>query len=163
LSGLVLRFADIPGSTLKREHMKTFFAGILLIAFIGSCKKNGAAICEQNMAGIAGKYKITRLEHVSYNTGAAQDATSTLTSCELSGTYTLRADGNATFAESINCNGSGNGTWDLSGGHFYISLNAGDGNQIGLTSVVSWDCTDLVLITQFPSVDSNYRFTLTRF
>jgi Lipocalin-like domain len=114
------------------------------------------------MVEIAGRYKLTKLESVSYNTGAAQDITSMLTSCELLSIYNFNADGTATYTEVTNCNGSGSGTWNLSEAGLNTSFTTGSGNRISLTSIVSWDCTNLVLITRLPSVTYNYRYTLTK-
>jgi len=41
----------------------------------------------------------------------------------------------------------------------YTNFATGTGNRIGSTSIVSWDCSELVLITQFPSVTYNNRYT----
>ena len=113
------------------------------------------------MAQIAESYQLTKFESVLYNTGAAQDVTSTLTNCELSGIYHFNIDGTAAYTESTNCSGSGSGTWSLSNS-LYTLFTSGDGNRISSTSITSWDCTNLVLITMFPSVTYNYRFTLTK-
>ena len=115
------------------------------------------------MAEIAGRYKITKLESVSYNTGAAQDITSTLTNCELLSIYNFNAGGTATYTELTGCNGSGSGTWNVSETGLYTSFTTGGGNRISLTSILSWDCISLVLITRWPSVTYNYRYTLTKF
>lgn len=114
------------------------------------------------MTDIAGTYKITKYETVSYNTGTLQNVTSSLTSCQLSAIYHFSADSTAAYAEPANCGGSSSGTWRISGSGFYVSFNSVNANLIGLTSITSWNCDDLVLTTLFPSVDYNYRFTLTR-
>ena len=142
--------------------MKTFFLSILVISFVVSCKKKDTDTCEITMAEIAGSYQLTKFESVSYNTGAAQDLTSTLPSCELSGIYNFKTDSTATYTELTNCNGSGNGTWSLSDAGLYTSFTSGNGNRISSTSITSWDCTNLVLMTRFPSVPYNYRFTFTK-
>jgi hypothetical protein len=143
--------------------MKTFFLLSLFITCFLSCKKKEATTCEITMTEIAGHYKFTKLEKVSYGTGEAQDITSTLTSCELSGTYTFNIDSTATYSESGNCNGSGTGTWDLPGTWMYTAFTLGNGNRINATFIESWDCSNLVLITRYPSVNYNFRTTLTRF
>ncbi len=115
------------------------------------------------MAEIAGSYHLTKFESVSYNTGAAKDNTSSLTSCELSDIYTFHADSTAAYSELTDCNNNGSGGWGVSNATLYTSFTSGTGNRISGTSITSWDCSNLVLLTRFPSVDSNYRFTLTRF
>jgi hypothetical protein len=114
------------------------------------------------MAQIAGTYQLTKFQSVSYNNGATQDLTSTLTNCELSGIYHFKTDGTATYTESINCSSIANGTWNLSNGSLYTLFTSEDGNRISSTSITSWDCTNLVLLTSFPSVEFNYRYTLTK-
>ena len=148
--------------------MKNIFFSILAILLLASCKKNNTNTCEQTMAEIAGKYKLIKLELVSYKTGAIQDVTSTLTSCQLSGVFVLHSDSTATYTELSSCNDSGTGTWNLSGGinsseNLYASFTSGNGNYISLTSISSWDCRNLVLTTSFPYAQYNNRYTLAKF
>jgi hypothetical protein len=148
----------------SNAYRKIFFSTVLLIVCIVSCKKKDTNTCETTMADIAGSYHLTKFESVSYNTGAAQDVTFFLTSCELSGIYKFNIDSTATYSELTNCNNSGSGVWTASETTFYTFFTSGTGNRLsGLTlSITSWDCTNLVLLTSFPSVDSNYRYTLTK-
>jgi hypothetical protein len=145
--------------------MKNLLAAVLLITLLFSCRKNGVLckeppeVCERTVPGIAGNYKLTKFELVSFSTGQAQDVTATLTACELSGIYDLRIDRTANYTEMANCNGSGTGTWDLTDGGVLITSFW---TRIRNTSIVSWDCTNLILITHFPSVLNNNRYTLTR-
>jgi len=115
------------------------------------------------MASISGNYKFTKLEKVAYSTGETQDITSTLTSCDLSGIYTFKTDSTVTYTESTNCNGNGIGTWNLPGTFMYTTFASGNGNRINATLIESWNCFNLVLLTRYPSVTYNYRFTLARF
>ena len=142
--------------------MKIFFFCILITTCVASCKKNHVDTCLINLAQIAGSYKLTKLETVSYSTGAASDITSSLSSCDLLSIYNFRADGTATYTELANCNGSGSGTWSLSETELFTYFTTGSGNRINLTSIVSWDCANLVLITRWPSVAYNYQYILTR-
>ena len=158
----VLWFKLSHTDDIKLINMKIFSFSVLIVICIVSCKKKDVNTCHINMTEIAGSYKVTKLESVSYNTGAAQDLTSTLTSCELLGIYNFNADSTATYTELANCNGSGSGTWNLSEGGLYTDFTTGSGNRISLTSIVSWDCANLVLITRWPSVVYNYRYTLTK-
>lgn len=148
--------------------MKKIFFGILAIVLLASCKKNNTNTCEQTMAEIAGKYKLIKLEQVSFKTGAIQDVTATLTGCQLSGVFVLHSDSTATYTELSGCNGSGTGIWNLSGGinsseSLYTSFTSGNGNYISLTSISSWDCRNLVLTTNFPGAQYNNRYTLAKF
>ena len=113
------------------------------------------------MADIAGQYKMTKLEQVSYATGMAQDVTSTLSLCQLSGIYTLVADSTISFSEPGNCPESGTGHWNIDNGNFIVMFNSG-GGYLRLTYIVSWDCKTLVLMTRYPNVNTNDRITLTR-
>ena len=141
--------------------MKILFAGILVFVFLAGCRKKSDT-CDQNMADIAGKYKMTKFEQVSYSTGMAQDVTSYLTACQVSGIYTLNADSTMIYTETANCTGSGAGRWNIDGGHFYTEFNSGSSYLIHPTVIVSWDCNTLVLMTQYPNANTNDRITLTR-
>jgi len=142
--------------------MKIRFLIGLIITCTVSCKKRDSPACVITTAQIAGHYKLTKLESVSYNTGIAQDLTSTLTNCELSGIYNFNNDNTATYSELVNCNGSSSGTWALSETWLITSFTSGIGNRINGTLIESWNCSILVLTTQYPSVNFNYRFTLRR-
>lgn len=148
--------------TLNAYSMKTYLLSMLVVACFVSCKKSTATSCETTMTDIAGNYKITKYESVSYNTGATQDVTSSLASCALSAIYRFNIDSTATYTELNGCNGSGSGTWATSGSGFHTAFGPGNGNRIDVTSITSWDCSNLVLTTMFPSVTYNYRFTLSR-
>ena len=143
--------------------MKNLFTIVLLTSLLFSCNKSTVKVCEKTIAGITGTYKLTKFELVSFDTGQAQDVTNTLSPCELSGIYDLRVDKTASYTEMANCTGNGTGTWGLTeGGILYTSFASGNGSRISNTSIVSWDCIHLVLITHFPSVVNNNRYTLTR-
>ena len=143
--------------------MKALFIPVLLTSLLLSCKKDNIKTCQKTVPGIAGIYKITKFESVAFSTGQAQDNTSGLTTCELSGIYELRSDNTARYSEITNCNGSGSGTWGLTeGGILYTSFASGSGGRISGTFIESWDCNNLVVITRFPSALNNYRYTLTR-
>jgi hypothetical protein len=156
-------------TSCKWTHIKTFLLSILAILSLASCKKNASPenitkTCEKYTAGIAGKYKLIKVELVSYWTGAAQDVTSRTASCQLSGIFELRTDGTASYAEPAGCNGSGTGIWSVPGEvTLYTSFTSGNGVYISGTSITSWDCTNLVLTTKYPAVEYNSRYTLTRF
>ena len=142
--------------------MKTSLFISLIILGVISCKKKDVSTCDITMPEIAGNYKLIKFESVSYATGSATDLTSTLTSCELSGIYNFNIDSTAIYTELTNCNGSGNGTWKVSETWLYTAFTSGDGNRISSTLIESWNCSTLVLITRYPSVTYNYRFTLRR-
>lgn len=143
--------------------MKTFFLLSLVITTITACKKNESPACHITMTEIAGTYKFTKLEKVAYSTGDAQDITSTLSACELSGIYVFYTDSTATYTELPNCNGSGSGTWNIPGTWMNTTFSPGNGNRINGTFIENFDCNNLVLITRYPSVTYNFRITLSRF
>ncbi|HLK30542.1 MAG TPA: hypothetical protein VKT28_18315, partial [Puia sp.] len=130
---------------------------MLIFAFV-ACAKKDTNVCQTTMAEITGTYHLTKFESVSYQTGAAQNRTSSLTSCEVSGIYKFNIDSTVTYSELSNCNNSGNGVWWASKTSFYSLFASGVSNRIGggAISITSWDCTNLVLITNYPAVDSNY-------
>src|SRR5215467_3110350 len=128
--------------------MKAFFISILAILLIESCKKNTsntttAKTCGKTMTEIAGRYKLTKVELVSYWTGATQDVTSTLPTCELSGIFDLNRDSTAVYTEPPGCDGSGTGTWGITG-NLYTVFPSGNGVYISDTEITSWDCDNLV-------------------
>jgi len=143
------------------KEVKSLLPVILFMGVLSGCHKSTES-CEQTMSAIAGQYKITRYERVTYGTGAVQDVTFYLTGCQLSGIYTLSADSTIIYQEQSNCTDSGAGRWRIESGGFYTEFNSGGGRNINLTTIVSWDCTNLVLISHYPNANFNDRFTLTR-
>lgn len=142
--------------------MKMYLLSILVFGCLVSCKKTTTTSCQATMTDIAGNYKIIKYESVSYNTGATQDVTSSLPGCMLSAIYHFNSDGTATYSESGVCDGSRNGTWATSNSGFHSTFESANGNRVDATSITSWDCTNLVLTTMYPSVNYNYRFTLSK-
>lgn len=147
---------------LNAYNMKVYLLSILFFICFVSCKKAATTSCGTTMTDIAGNYKIIKYESVSYNTGATQDMTTALPGCMLSAIYHFNSDGTATYSESGSCDGSRDGTWAASNAGFHSTFASVNGNRIDATSITSWDCTNLVLTTMFPSVNYNYRFTLSK-
>jgi len=148
--------------------MKKLFISIVVITGILSCNKKkdttGTTPCTVTIPAIAGSYKLTKLETVSFDNKTIQDITSTLSSCDLSGIYFFNADSTATYSAAAACSGNSSGTWRLGGvTGFFTSFNPGN-KGIGTTATLisSWDCTNLQLMTMYPTVAFNHRFTLTR-
>lgn len=140
-------------------HMRILiFLFASLLCF--SCKKHGD--CTMNMNSIAGTFKEVKMESVAFGSSIFTDVTSTLPSCELSGVYRLSADSTFTYTEPGTCKGSGSGTWEISDSWLYLSFTSGSGTRISGTSINSWDCSSLVLLTRYPSANFNYRITLHR-
>lgn len=110
--------------------------------------------CDTTVAGIAGSYQLVKL--ISFKNTDTLDLTPISTSC-----YTFNASGTANYVQSTNCNGSNGGTWNVFNGIFSFSLMGGDNTTIfnsALTLITIWDCTNLVLTTDYPSA-TNYRYT----
>ena len=141
-----------------------FIVAVIIIIIAASCKKSTTpANCELTTDAFAGMYKITKRESVAYTSGVATDQTVLLTDCVLSGIYDFRTDGTVTYTENGTCTGSGNGTWSISNTNLITSFVSGNGGTISQAQYTqSWDCTKIVLMTAYPSVVANDRYTLTR-
>jgi hypothetical protein len=137
--------------------MKSLLAGILGIALIVSCKKDVTKDCRLTMPAIAGRYHITKLEQVAFDTGIARDITFSLTNCQLADVYTFSMDSIATCIPLPGCSNNGVGKWTVEDGHVSILLN-----NFPMTAFVSWNCSNLVMITLYPSTVSNDRYTFTK-
>jgi hypothetical protein len=145
--------------------MRLLIALVVAIALLISCKEKSItdpAPCELTMQLFAGNYKITKLEKVYYATGIAEDITSSLTSCDLTALYNFKIDSTAAYSVGASCTGNTTGTWNISNANFNCSFASSQANRISNTTKVSWDCSKLVLITSFPSVVYNFRYTLSR-
>lgn len=142
--------------------MRQFLKYLPITFLLFSCKKNDTPVCETNMASMAGSYHLTKFERVAFSTGIPQDVTGTLSSCELSAVYNLNPDSTATYSEGGSCTGSGSGNWQYST-NFIFSFKSGNGVRLNTAFFYSWNCTNLVVMTAYPSTVSNDRYTLTRF
>lgn len=142
--------------------MRSIHLSILIITCLASCHKKETTNCETDITQIAGSYQLTKLEKVYYSTGAVQDVTNTLTSCQLSGIYHLNANSTAVYTEEATCTGSGTGTWRLEGTTPYIYFNTGFGGWINSAPFQQWDCNQMIFMTYYPTIEYNCRFTLSR-
>jgi hypothetical protein len=145
--------------------MKLLISLLVAILLLASCKERSitdSVPCELTMPLVAGNYKITKLEKVYYATGIAEDVTTSLTNCDLTAVYNLKIDSTASYSVAAACTGNATGTWNISSANFHCSFTSSEANRISNTSTASWDCSKLVLITMFPSVVFNLRYTLTR-
>lgn len=138
----------------------------MFTAITFSCKKSGTEentpACELSLSSVSGIYHLTKAEKVAFSSGDATDITSSISSCELNAAYELNLNGTATYTENASCTGSGSGTWTAGNGAVSFNFTSGNGSRINSTSLVSWNCTTLVVITSTPSTLFNYRYTLTR-
>jgi hypothetical protein len=155
--------------TQKPKQMKAYISILLLCHLLFSCNKSGdtgaAALthCDLSMITLAGNYQLTRLEQVAYATGIATDVTGSLTDCELPGIYNFKPDSTATYTEPAGCNGNGTGKWSIAENILTLSFSSGNATRLNFTTLVSWNCSNLVLITHYPSTLFNNRYTLTKF
>lgn len=145
--------------------MTRFILLLFLATIVLCCKKSTKpVVCETTTASITGSYHLTKYERVIYATGIPQDMTNTLSACELNAVYKLNADSTAIYTENGSCTGSGTGNWRLyNGSSFVFNFKSGNGMRLNTGMFNSWDCTNLVLMTAYPSTISNDRYTLTRF
>lgn len=151
-------------------YCKKYTGSLILLCMLCSaffsCKKSntetGNTGCEVSVSSLAGKYRLTKAERVAFTSGTATDITSTISNCELTAEYNFDTNGTATYTESSACTGSGSGTWRIEGGDIVIEFTSGNGSRVNSTSVVSWNCATLVLITRTPATIYNYRYTLSR-
>ena len=148
----------------NRKYSGTLILLSLLFSAFYSCKKSTTKnpACDVSVSSIAGKYYLAKAEKVAFSSGAATDITSTLSNCELTAEYNFDMNGTATYIESAVCTGGGSGTWKIENGNIVINYTSGNGSRLNTTSIVSWDCSKLVLITSTPSTLYNYRYTLSR-
>jgi hypothetical protein len=142
---------------------KMLFSLLLISTVMVSCSKDDAApSCATSVSGIAGSFKITKLELVT--NGVPSDITLGLTSCELSGIYRLNADKTATYTEAgSSCTDSwSGGSWDVVSNKLIIKDDTN--SEWYNASITSWNCSNL-LISESGTIGSqtvNYVTTFTK-
>lgn len=134
----------------------SFVVFISLSLLFSSCKKsNDDRDCEITEANIAGIYKLsaavriqgsveTDVLHVLYN------------DCELDDTNELKTNNTFVYTDAgVVCSPSGSetGTWSISGNTLIL-------NGVSLTTIVSYDCSKMVVT--YPDGSSTIRETYTR-
>lgn len=152
---------------MSMNRYRTFVASLILAgslpALLLSCKKSNTpdpVPCQLSVSAMTGTYQLIKAEKVAFAGGAATDITSSLSACELNAEYQFNAGGSALYTETSPCTGSGSGTWRIEDSKLIVDYTSGNGARINSTTVVSWDCSQLVLITSTPSTLYNYRYTL---
>jgi hypothetical protein len=123
---------------------KTLFIALLSLLVICSCSKSGSSSsCEKTVAGIAGTYKIVKIELGT--SGTFIDITSSaLSACEADDRFQLKADKTVVYTDAGTvCSPAGDdtGTWDVVGNT--LTLSAGSVDLTGAT-IDSYDCSKLV-------------------
>lgn len=139
-----------------KKILFSFVVFISLSLLFSSCKKsNDDRDCEITEANIAGIYKLsaavriqgsveTDVLHVLYN------------DCELDDTNELKTNNTFVYTDAgVVCSPSGSetGTWSISGNTLIL-------NGVSLTTIVSYDCSKMVVT--YPDGSSTIRETYTR-
>jgi hypothetical protein len=114
------------------------------VVLLASCKKDkDAANCEVSVAGIAGSYKISKVEAIII--GTSQDITSTsVEACKRDDVYVLKADKTVSYQDAgtvCSLNGTGTGTWDIVNGKLTLNANGTDFDG----AAVSNNCSGIVV------------------
>jgi hypothetical protein len=114
-----------------------------VVALMASCKKSDSnPSCEVSVAGIAGNYKISKVELVA--AGISSDITSqSLDACQRDDIYQLKSDKTVVYQDAgTTCGSAGTGTWNVVNGKLTIS-HTGTGNEIDGASVTN-NCSSLI-------------------
>lgn len=146
--------------------MKKFILpAFAFVLALSSCKKDDPApSCEKTVAGIAGNYKVTKLEQVVG--GMSTDVTtSVLSACQLGGVFQLKSDKTFIYTEAGGaCTDNGVGTWDVVGGALTVTGTSGGSYDIDNATITSWNCSTLVASesANLGGVTIEYRATMTK-
>jgi hypothetical protein len=103
--------------------MKKAFLLILLVSVFFSCKKDNKT-CNQDMAGIAGTYKVVAITYKLNSAAPEQDFFSTLDACKKDDLTVLNASGGLTYTDAgTKCAPAGDyaSTWSVSGSTITIN------------------------------------------
>jgi Lipocalin-like domain len=141
--------------------MKRIAVFILLVTVLFSCKKNDNKTCNQDMAGIAGTYKVTAATYRLSSGTPEQDVFNNsfyLDPCEKDDLTILSANGNLTYTDAgTKCSPAGDrtSTWSLSGSTITIEGKA--------FIIQSFSCTTLIVTTSdFATAGDQVKVTFTR-
>ena len=131
---------------------------VFLIPILFSCKKDKT--CNQDMAGIAGTYKVTAVGYKANASAQEEDRYNYFFSdaCERDDLFAFHANGTFTFTDAgVKCvpPGDYSGTWSLNGSTMTI-----DGD---LATIQSFNCSALVITgTGVLTPGDQIRVTYTR-
>jgi hypothetical protein len=133
--------------TNMKKVLFTLLVGSLVL---GSCKKKDddtPPVCEKTAAGIAGNYKVTKIE---INTGAGfSDVTNVFfDACEKDDVYKFNANGTFEYQDAgtvCSPSGSGTGTWSVTNGKLTAVTNTGNSIDFISATINSNDCTTIVV------------------
>lgn len=126
-----------------------------------SCKKDKPAApdCSISLNGLAGSYKLTKLEYKLTPTAPVQDFFQLMPDCEKDDVVTLKNNGTYTYADAgtvCNPNGNNGGNWSVNG-----NVINSDGTINGTIS--SYDCKTLVFYaTGINLPGDKYTFTMVK-
>jgi hypothetical protein len=146
-----------------QKHMKKLLIlAVAASATFASCKKkDDVKSCEATVAGIAGNYKITKIDIVVNGVASGTDVLSQyLETCEKDDIYQLAADKKVTYQDAgTACSpaSSGSGAWDVVNGKLTITHN-GSGFDIASGTVTN-NCNNLVVDDSFGGATLRFTFT----
>jgi hypothetical protein len=117
---------------------------LFVVTQLFSCKKDSSSpSCKQDMAGIAGTYKVTAATYKVNSAAPEQDFYTNnlyLTACQKDDLTTLASNGSVTYTDAgTKCTPAGDrtSTWSLSGSTITIEGKA--------FTIQSYDCSSLVV------------------
>lgn len=140
---------------------KILILALSAAAIFSSCKKkkDTPATCEVTIAGIAGNYKLTKIEAVA--AGVATDVTNTyLDPCEKDDIYQFNTNKSFTYQDAGTAcapSSAGTGTWDVTGGKLVLT-HSGNGPDI-VSGTVKNNCTNIVVDDLLGTAVLRYSFT----
>lgn len=127
---------------MNKQILKGTFAALILSSLLVACKKDKPAEpdCSLSLNGLAGKYKLTKMQYKFSPTAAEVDYLQYMDDCEKDDVVELKNNGTYAYTDGgtvCDPNGNNSGTWSISGN----TIN-GDGTVDGTVS--SYDCKTLV-------------------
>jgi hypothetical protein len=146
-----------------QKHMKKLLIlAVAASATFASCKKkDDVKTCDVTVAGIAGNYKLTKMELIANGVPSGTDILSQFYDpCERDDIYQLAADKKVTYQDAgTTCSPSsaGTGTWDVVNGKLVIT-HTGSGTDI-TSGTVKHNCSNIVVDDNFGGASFRYTFT----
>lgn len=146
---------------MNKQILKGTFAALILSSLLVACKKDKPVEpdCSLSLNGLAGKYKLTKMQYKRNATAPEVDYLQFMDDCEKDDVVELKNNGTYTYTDGgtvCDPNGNDNGTWSISG-----NIINGDGTVDG--TVISYDCRTLVYYgTNIYLPGDKMTFTITK-
>lgn len=146
---------------MNKQILKSAFAALTLSSLLLACKKDTPAEpdCSLSLNGLAGKYKLTKMQYKRDASAPEVDYLQFMDDCEKDDVVELKNNGTYTYTDGgtvCDPNGNDTGTWSISGN----TIN-GDGTVDGTVS--SYDCKTLVYYgTSIYLPGDKMTFTITK-